>query len=289
MIAALVLALALPAGAQDALGAARDLYASAAYEDALDVLNKVPSEPSRPFEEARTISQYRAFCLLALGRTGEAERVIEAIVSRDPMFHPATDEASPRVRAAFSDVRRRLLPAIVQQVYGEAKAAYDRKEYEAAAASFAHVLDVMSDPDIGPTATQPPLSDLRTLAAGFRELAVIAATPPPLPASEIPEPAAPAPPRIYTVGDTEVVPPQVLRQELPPYPGHLITGRHGVLDVVIDETGAVEAVTMRQGVNPAYDAVAVRAAQGWRYMPAMLNGKPVKFRKLIQVTLTPRS
>src|SRR5436309_6531390 len=110
---ALVLALTLMTADQDAINAARDLYASAAYEDALAVLNRV-GQATRSPEEARAISQYRAFCLLALGRTSEAERAIEAVISREPTYRPAANDASPRMRAAFTDVRRRMLPAIIQ-------------------------------------------------------------------------------------------------------------------------------------------------------------------------------
>src|SRR5215470_2277671 len=141
--------------AQDSIAAARDLYASAAYEDALAVLNRLPA--GRPAEEARTIEQYRAFCLLALGRTGEAERAIETVVAAEPMYRPSTD-LSPRVRAAFSDVRRRVLPTIIQRKYADAKSTYDRKEFAAAAAAFTDVLDAMNDPDAAVAAKQPPLS-----------------------------------------------------------------------------------------------------------------------------------
>src|SRR5262245_58017059 len=158
MITALVLGVALLAADQDPLAAARDLYASAAYEDALAALNRV-TESGRPPEETRAISQYRAFCLLALGRTAEAERAIENLIARDPMYHPAANDVSPRVRAAFTDVRRRVLPTIIQQHYAEAKAAFDRKEYESAAKGFSHVLEVMNDPDAAQIVAQPPLSD----------------------------------------------------------------------------------------------------------------------------------
>src|SRR5690242_4785983 len=95
---------------QDSLAAARDLYAAAAYEDALAALNRLhPAE--RPAAEARAIEQYRAMCLLALGRGTEAERAIQTVIERDPTYQPA--DVSPRIRSAFSDVRRRVLPAIV--------------------------------------------------------------------------------------------------------------------------------------------------------------------------------
>jgi len=70
-----------------------------------------PTLPSR----AGTIEEYRAFCLLALGRTAEAERAMEAVVAAAPSFRPTDADLSPRVRAVFSDVRRRTLPRIIQE------------------------------------------------------------------------------------------------------------------------------------------------------------------------------
>src|SRR5215471_15531954 len=89
-----------PAG-QDSLGAARDLYAAAAYEDALTVLNRLRST-DRPPEEARSLDQYRAYCLLALGRTSEADQAIEAIVAANPSYRAVEADVSPRIRSAFS-------------------------------------------------------------------------------------------------------------------------------------------------------------------------------------------
>ncbi|HYM26136.1 MAG TPA: hypothetical protein VEU08_23120, partial [Vicinamibacterales bacterium] len=69
MVTSLLFVVMLAGADQDSLASVRELYASAAYEDALNVLAKLP--PDRPADEARTIEQYRAFCLIALGRTGE--------------------------------------------------------------------------------------------------------------------------------------------------------------------------------------------------------------------------
>jgi len=290
MIAAiLAIALAVVAADQDPMTAARELYASAAYEDALAMLNRVP-KTNRPADEARAVEQYRAFCLLALGRTAEAEHAIEAVVTGAPMYQPAAADVSPRVRAAFSDVRKRMLPSIIQQQYVRAKAAYDRKDFAAAATGFARVLEVMADPDVASAVTQSPLSDMRMLATDFRDLAVTAATPAPLPTAPDPVPA-PAPAvvaaRIYTPSDYDVVPPSIMRQELPPFPGLIPLAKQGQIEVVIDETGAVEGAVMRQRVSPAYDALAIAAAKTWRYRPASVNGVPVKFRKIITITVKP--
>ena len=282
---------AATAAAQESgdLAAARDLYASAAYDDALAVLNKLRAT-DHPAGQARAIEQYRAFCLLALGRSTDAEQAIEAVVAAEPTFQPGESDASPRIRSAFTSVRRRMLPSIIQQKYAQAKVAYDRKDFAAAADGFAYVLTALADQDVATEARQPPLSDLRTLAGGFQELAAKAAAPPPPPppapvvAAATPPPP-PAPPRIYTGGETGIVPPVVVNQTLTPFPGQVIIPRNGKLEVVIDETGAVESAVMTGSVTQNYDAMVLIATKAWRYRPATLNGAPVKFRKTVQITI----
>jgi hypothetical protein len=280
------------AAAADTLAAARDLYASAAYEDALAVLNRLRAD-GRP-GEGRAIDQYRAFCLLALGRTAEAERAIEAVVTAEPSYHPSVTDVSPRVRTAFSDVRRRMLPNIIQQNYAQAKAAYDRKEFAGAADGFKKVLDAMTDPDLSAAVSQPPLADLRTLAVGFYELAAKAAAPPPLPATPSATapgtPPAPHPmgPRVFSVEDASVTAPVTVVQTLPTYPARPVPAGQAVLEVVINEAGMVEMATMRSSINALYDKLAVASTKNWRYRPATLNGVPVKFRKNILISLSAR-
>lgn len=285
-VAALSLAAAGTGVAQDSLAAARDLYASAAYEDALAVLNRL-GPPSSRADEGRAIEQYRAFCLLALGRAAEAEHAIEAIVAAEPSYHPSDAEVSPRVRTAFSDVRRRMLPAIIQQKYALSKAAFDRKEFAAAAEGFTQVLGLLAEPDVASATNQSPFSDLRTLAVGFHELSARAAAPPPPPPPPPSSPPKPAAPRIYTSADTNVVPPVSVRQRLPPFPNKAVPSGSGIVEVVVDETGAVEAATMMTPVSSAYDRALLDAAKTWQYKPAMLDGAPVKFRKDIRITFKP--
>jgi hypothetical protein len=279
------------AGAQDAdLTAARDLYASAAYDDALTVLNRLRSS-EHPASQSRAIEQYRAFCLLALGRPADAEQAIEAVVAAEPSYTPGDGDASPRIRSAFTAVRRRMLPSIIQQKYAQAKAAYDRKDFGVAADGFTQVLNALADKDVATEAKQPPLSDLRTLAGGFQELAAKAAAPPPAPPAPVvaaappPPPPAPAPPRIYTGGETGIVAPSAINQTLPPFPGQVVIPRNGKLEVVIDELGVVESAVMTSTVSQTYDAMVIAAAKAWRYKPATLNGMPVKFRKTVQITI----
>jgi TonB family protein len=291
--ALLLTAVPLRANEQETIAAARDLYASAAYEDALAILNKLPVN-GRPTSEANAIEQYRAFCLLALGRNAEAEHAIESVVAAEPTYRPSTD-VSPRVRNAFTEVRRRVLPTIIQQKYASAKGAFDRKEYAGAALGFTQVLETMADPDVATAVGQPPLADLRLLAMGFKDLATTAAAPPPAPAPPPPAPVQPEPapvaraPKIFTTSDADVIPPGVIRQDLPAYPGQVPIPRQGMIEVVIDETGAVESALIRISVSNVYDQLALAAVKNWRFRPAMLNGTPVKFRKAVQVTIKPSS
>ena len=237
------------------LAAARDLYASAAYDDALAVLNRLRST-DHPVGQSRTIEQYRAFCLLALGRASDAEQAIEAVVAAEPSYLPTDSDASPRVRSAFTTVRRRMLPTIIQQQYAQAKAAFDRKDFAAAAQGFHQVLAGLADPDVAAEAKQPPLVDLRQLATGFEELSASAAAPPPPPLAPVAAPVAvavvpsiPPPPKIYNAADANVMPPVAMNQTLPAYPGQVLIPRSGKIEVVIDESGAVESAVMTGSVT----------------------------------------
>jgi hypothetical protein len=306
----LVMGMALPAAAQfdgsspqGPLNTAKDLYASARYDEALSVLNGLRIGES---VDRKSVEQYRSLCLLALGRSGEAENAIAAVVTADPTYQPGESEASPRVRATFTDVRKRLLPQIATTRYQTAKASYDRKEWPAAEEQFKLVLSLIDDPDTGGR-----LADLRVLTMGFLELSARAAAPPPPPPpapAPAPEPApapaakvtaapvAPAPAavparpvagKIYTADDPMISPPTVVKQQIPAVPANVaaMARTRGLLDIVIDQEGRVINMTIRASIHPNYDKQLLVAARDWKYKPATFNGEPVPFRKLIQVAV----
>ena len=274
------------------LAAAKDLYASARYDEALTVLNGLRD---RDTVDRRSVEQYRSLCLLALGRASEAETAIAAVVTADPTYRPDEADASPRVRSTFTNVRKRLLPEIAASRYMAAKETYDRQEWAAAEQQFRMVLSLIDDPDTG-----GKLSDLRMLTVGFLELSARAAAPPPEPnpepvpaparastESEAPVVAEPEPGRTYGPDDKEVVPPTIVRQEIPSLPAALISMARprGLLEVVIDEQGRVVGLAVRGSIHPSYDAQLLAAGRDWKYTPAILNDQPVRFKKLIQVTV----
>ena len=299
----LVMGMALPAAAQfdgsspqGPLNTAKDLYASARYDEALSVLNGLRIGES---VDRKSVEQYRSLCLLALGRSSEAETAIAAVVTADPTYRPAESEAAPRVRATFTDVRKRLLPEITTARYQAAKAAYDRKDWAASEQQFRAVLELIDDPDTG-----GKLGDLRVLTVGFLELSARAAAPPPppvepkptaaasvaappVPAAAAATPAGPTPGKVYTADDAMVRPPVVVRQDIPPVPQGLMAmvRPRGLVEVVIDEQGRVIGMSMRQSLHPAYDAQILSAARDWKYQPARCDGHAVRFRRLISVAV----
>lgn len=274
--------------AEGSLAAARELYASAAYDDALTMLDALASD-AKATDERQSIDLYRTLCLVALGRTSEADRAIEAIIYRDPLYRASLDDVSPRLRAAFIDARKRMLPVIIQKQYADAKAAFDSKDFEKASTGFAAVLAGLADPDIAPLVSTPPLSDIRTLASGFKELSVtLVLPPPPAPAPAAPVAEPPKPTRsLYGAGDANVVAPAVIQQRVPKYPGAVFKTATGMIELVIDEKGVVVSRSMRESIDPMFDRALLAAAEKWQYQPATLNGTPVKFLKRLSITVSP--
>jgi TonB family protein len=283
-----VVLLVAPVGAeQPSLARARELYTAASYADALATLDALQAT-AQPGER-EPIALYRVLCLVALGRTGEANAAIETLVHAHPLYRPPTDDLSPRIRTALLEARTRMLPAIIQQRYAEAKAAFDRKDFAPAATTFKWVLQAVQDPDIAQAVAKPPLSDLRTLAAGFQDLSEKALAPPPPP----PVVAAPPPPpprdykRLFTQADAGVAPPVAINQALPPFPGRPTAVRRGVLEVTIAANGTVESARMVTPVHPQYDAIVVNAAKRWQYEPARVDGVRVRYTKSVQINVAP--
>jgi tetratricopeptide (TPR) repeat protein len=298
-VLAAVLMLMLSAAAvraEDLLTRARALYSAAAYEDALSVLNRLRRDASRSavFPE---VDRYRAFCLLALGRRREAEEAIADLLRAEPRYRPAEAEVSPRIRMAFVEVRRALLPAIVQQRYADGKAAYQRRDFVEAEALFRDVIEAIEDQELAPLETPRSLADLSLLAEGFHELSIAAMTPRARPLAMAPA-TVPSPrpvtsdpatslDRVYSSDDRDVIAPVIVRQELPPMPGGNQTRLRasGILDLVIGEDGTVQSAAMSTPIAPAYDRLLLDAVKEWRFQPAMRHGKAVRFRKLMHITV----
>jgi len=234
----LALAASGVASAQDSGTAARNLYAAAAYEDALALFDKLHAAGSNVTDPGG-IEQYRRIACLRSGasRGGSRDRrhrrgaaSVRASLGRHLTASASRVPAGPTADAAphFSASVRRCQSGLRSE------------EYEAASHQFDGVLSLLADPDLAEASNRSPLSDLRALATGFRDLSV-ANTPPATTTSSCPRSACDASAgsglraRRHHGG-----PPVVIRQALPPLPrGVVLGGRVGV-DVLIDEAGAVE-------------------------------------------------
>ncbi len=107
---------------QESLQQVKALYASAAYEDALSMVGRLQATGRKPEFE-----QYRVYCLVALGRTAEAEKAIASVVVEHPSrsarrrgdlaAHPGNVSAHPE-RAGAGD-RSAHVPGCARRVEPE--------------------------------------------------------------------------------------------------------------------------------------------------------------------------
>ncbi len=260
------------AAAQETLAKAKALYDAAAYEEALTLLQPVNVPEAQ---------QYKALCMLALGRAQDATGAVESLVSASPTFEPSADEVPPRFVTLVSDAKKKLLPGIARRTFGEAREEFRSGDKEVAVKKFDLVMTLASSPGFKDTSDA---EDLRTLASGFIELARASAPPPPEPkAVEAPKlAAAPAPAQA-----PEVVQPVAIRQEIPPIP----TGVNGLgsptasVRVQIDTDGKVIGAAMQQSAHPLYDRLVLQFSRDWLYTPATLNGNPVPSEKVVTIQL----
>jgi hypothetical protein len=290
---------AILVAAQDPLATARDLYASADYEEALATLTRLHDDATAS-AQAEQVEQYRAFCLFALGRTREAVGVSERLIAKNPTLELDSAEASPRIISMFADVRKRLLPGLIREHYRTARAALEAKDAAGAEAQFGEVRRMIDEAE-KVNAIDETLADMRVLVDGFLDLARTSRAPvaprPALQPSSSPDdtdvPAKsqrPAPPQIFDSTAPGVTAPVVIHQEVPGYPRSLVTivktdVTRGTLEVLIDENGNVERSVMRDSVNPIYDGLVVRASKAWKYRPALMGDTPVKYVKLIAINV----
>jgi TonB family protein len=277
------------------LDSAKALYAAASYEEALATLDQLGAADSIQ------VNQYRALCLLALGRARDAEAPLQQIVSTDPLYKLPAAEVSPRLVDLFRDVRKRTLPTTARQLYTRAKSNYDAKNLPEAAKDFKTLLALLNDPEAADRGNE--LADLKSLAEGFLTLAdaQLAAPKPPAPApvsavtaaAALAPAAAPAERRIYTSEDSDVKPPIELQRQMPSWTPTSATQKistfRGAVRVVIDEKGTVESADILSSVYPTYNVLLLKAAKTWRYQPAMRLGVPVKYATTIEVVLRPLS
>ena len=259
VVGLMVVAAASAEARQDQLDAAKDPYASAAYEEALSTLSRLSEGGVAAPAVARQVDEYRAFCLYALGRTAEAELMAGSIIRREPLAELNSADASPRVEAMFAGVRKRILPSLIRDQDRKILGLITDKQFAAAEPRLAEVRSLLTTAErIG--AWDERLADISVLVDGFLALARANASPAPAVAAVNETTAAPAPlasipaesvpeasgtigePPTYSVEDADVRPPIPIFQRVPTVPAELLTilrtsRKPMMLAVTIDENG----------------------------------------------------
>jgi tetratricopeptide (TPR) repeat protein len=265
------LSLAVTASAQEPLAKAKALYDAAAYEEALTVLGPA---------QAPEAQQYKALCLLALGRSQDAAGAVETLVSTQPTFEPSAEDVPPRFVTLVSQAKRKLLPAIARRTFAEARDQFKNGAREEALHKFDLVVLLASS---SPFKETSDAEDLRTLSSGFIELARASEPVKQEVKAQEPRVVQPPPPAVVP----EVIQPVALRQVIPPVPTD-VTGRAGPsasVRVEIGVDGKVTVATIQQSAHPLYDQLLVQAARQWTYTPASLNGRAIPSEKIVTVQL----
>jgi tetratricopeptide (TPR) repeat protein len=261
------------------LSAARQLYASAAYEEALDRLARLKA----PDALADQIDTYRALCLLALGRSRESEQVVERLLTRNPRYVLDEGDVSPRLVIVFRAVRARLLPSAARNLYAVGLASFEAKNYDVAIRQFREVL-TMIDADPVPDSS---LSDLKLLADGFiRQAEAARRAAAPLDSAFRGAGDVSTTGVIYSILDRDVIPPVEVSRPIPIMDsprGEKPGTYQGLVEIVIGETGRVEQVAIRKPIHPSFDAEVIASTGYWRFRPATKDGKPVKYRRAYEI------
>jgi TonB family protein len=277
--------------ADNTLAEAQGLYAQASYEQALAVLDRLDPARAATLEDAQRIRQYRALCLLALGRSADTERAVEDLVRADPTA-AASDDLPPRLQTLHQQVRERVVRELVRRGYERGRDLYGLGQFDEATKEFTRVVSLIDDQTLG-MMKDPGYADLRLLADGFVRLASAA------------RPAEPAPTgtaRAVSAGDASVVvpgeatrrvdrglvPPEPIYQDVPPFPKSataLLSRNEGELEVEVGADGKVLNAKVVVSMHPIYDAMLAAAARTWKYHPARRDGEPVPYTKRVRVRL----
>jgi tetratricopeptide (TPR) repeat protein len=288
----------------NALSDVRARYESAQYEEALALLDSLDITNNSE-DENQAIRQYRALCLIALGRLDDAAKRVEEMIRAKPLA-PIEGDVPPRLRDLVAQLQPRVARELVKEYYEHGRDLYQQRDFAAARRELTLAVALIDDPALG-IAGDAPFTDMRLVADGFLKLATEAASsaPPATPVSstvnrsqqEAPSapqtPAASAPDRGFASQPraAEFIPPKAILHTLPPLPRLIARGpaREGELRLEIGPDGSVSDVQIVVPVHPAYDPILLEAVRTtWKYEPATRNGVAVASAVKVRVVLPVR-
>ena len=254
----------------------RELYASAEYDQALSAIGDSQDPAAQ---------QYRALCLLALGRQADAEAALERLIAAAPEFTLSTEDMPPRFVTLFAQQRREIVPGVLRKLFAEAREDYRVKAFDRALPQFKRVLALSSEPDVRGA---EGVDDLRLLAESFIDIATASEAPKPKAEASASAPPVAAPPAAAAMRRASTRP-VAIRQEMPRWPATtpVRTALSGSVRIKIDRSGRVTSAEMVRNIEPRYDARVLAATHFWEYTPATENGVPVDAESIVEININP--
>jgi TonB family protein len=166
---------------------------------------------------------------------------------------------------------------------GFLKLAQTSVESKPAAVTPAPASPAASTPPVAPPPAQPTVSINATPAAQSPDRAARSAAP----ASRLAA-GVPAYERIYSASDSDVKPAVAVSRPLPKWerpPALKVWGFQGLLEVVVAEDGSVAEAVIVKSIHPGYDRSVIQTAKSWRFLPASLEGRAVKYRMVYSLVV----
>jgi hypothetical protein len=112
----------------------------------------------------------------------------------------------------------------------------------------------------------------------------LALEPAPAPASV--EPVFEESVEVFTAADSTVTPAVIVRPVLPKeLPPGVPPEQIGTIDVTVDEQGDVLHVKLISPANRYHERMLVSAAKMWKFRPAYKDGRPVRYKTRVRLTI----
>ena len=237
----------------------------------------VPTESSPGRRRSRIVPVAAAILLLAVSgllvragaRTGRLASVVESLKSAVATPAEATTVETAPGPADVSKDKAATGVGAARGTAGSSGAPVARRPVVRAVSAGVMAVPLISRPAPVIVMAQPVLEEALPAHASY----VIDAT------------SAETFDRIYSRSDASVTPPRQVYPALPadPSPGTRPEDLT-VLDLVVAPDGLVEHVRMRTRPRDVHEFMLVSAAKAWRFEPATLSGRPVRFRYSVAIT-----
>jgi hypothetical protein len=137
-----------------------------------------------------------------------------------------------------------------------------------------------------PAVVAPPPQATAAAAPAPAAAPVETAPPPPPVVTAMRDPLVDAPVEVFTATDVSVIPPVIVRPVLPKDPPPDVPPADiGVVEVVVDENGDVLHVKLISPANRYRERMLVSASKMWKFRPAYKDGRPVRYKTRVRLTI----